>query len=287
LEYKWLQSFIVAAQTCNFRTAAEQLHLSQPSITVHIQQLEEFLHVQLFKREKNRVQLTDAGKLFQVEAQQMVNQWEQSIERIRLASKGIQEKIIMAMTPLMVETILPHVIYQFINDNPSLEISILVEDSVNQDQAHIGISLLPTRYRHWHQELLIDSPLELVIPLDAYDDETGTYIDYEELFQTYTLFTHHHPTIWGELLRKLRETYILTKQVSISQSYVVKRLIKDGLGMSFLPRMIVRKERMEGRFNIVPFEDFPLPSVPVYLFYKESTQVPDGLLDLLQTRNYL
>lgn len=239
------------------------------------------------------MQLTDAGKLFQVEAQQMVNQWEQSIERIRLASKGIQEKIIMAMTPLMVETILPHVIYQFINDNPSLEISILVEDSakiedlVNQDQAHIGISLLSTRYRHWHQELLIDSPVELVIPLDAYDDETGTYIDYEELFQTYTLFTHHHPTIWGELLRKLRETYVFTKQVSISQSYVVKRLIKDGLGMSFLPRMIVRKERMEGRFNIVPFEDFPLPSVPVYLFYKESTQVPDGLLDLLQTRNYL
>ncbi len=68
---------------------------------------------------------------------------------------------------------------------------------------------------------------------------------------------------------------------------MVKRLIKDGLGLSFLPRMIVRKERMEGRFNIVPFEDFPLPSVPVYLFYKESTQVPDGLVDLLQTRNYL
>ncbi|MBL3728361.1 LysR family transcriptional regulator [Lysinibacillus sp. HST-98] len=293
MEYKWLQSFIVAAQTCNFRTAAEQLHLSQPSITVHIQQLEEFLHVQLFKREKNRVQLTDTGRLFQVEAQEMVKQWELSIERIRLASKGIQEKVMIAMTPLMVETILPHVIYQFINDNPSLEISILVEDSakiedlVNQDQAHIGISLLPTRYRHWHQELLIDSPLEFVIPLDAYDDETGTYIDYEELFQTYTLFTHHHPTIWGELLRKLREKYVLTKQVSISQSYVVKRLIKDGLGLSFLPRMIVRKERMEGRFNIVPFEDLPLPSVPVYFFYKESTQVPDGLLDLLQTRNYL
>ena len=293
LEYKWVQSFIVAAQTCNFRTAAEQLHLSQPSITVHIQQLEGFLHVQLFKREKNRVQLTDAGKLFQLEAQHMMSQWEQSIERIRLASKGIQEKMIIAMTPLMVETILPHVIYQFSNDNPTLEISILVEDLikiedlVNQDKAHIGISLLPTRYRQWYQELLIDSPLELVIPLDAYDDETGTYIDYEELFQTYTLFTHHHPTIWGELLRKLREKYVLTKQVSISQSYVVKRFIKDGLGMSFLPRMIVRKERMEGRFNIVPFEAFPFPSVPVYLFYKESTQVTQGLVDVLQTRNYL
>ncbi|KPN89653.1 LysR family transcriptional regulator [Lysinibacillus sp. ZYM-1] len=293
MEYKWIQSFIVAAQTCNFRTAAQQLHLSQPSITVHIQQLEEFLHVQLFKRERNRVQLTDAGKLFQLEAQQMIHQWEQSIERIRLASKGVQEKVIIAMTPLMVETILPHVMYQFMNDNPALEISILVEDSakiedlVNQHQAHIGISLLPTRFRHWHQELLIESPLELVIPLDAYDDETGTYIDNEELFQTYTLFTHHHPTIWDELLHKLRENYVLTKHVSISQSYVVKRLIKDGLGMSFLPRMIVRKERMEGRFNIVPFEGFTLPNVPVYLYYKDSTKVPNGLLALLLTRNYL
>ncbi len=44
---------------------------------------------------------------------------------------------------------------------------------------------------------------------------------------------------------------------------------------------------MEGRFNIVPFEAFPLPSVPVYLFYKESTQVTQGLVDVLQTRNYL
>ncbi|MFJ7917195.1 MULTISPECIES: substrate-binding domain-containing protein [unclassified Lysinibacillus] len=179
------------------------------------------------------------------------------------------------------------------NENPAIEISILVEDSakiedlINNDQADIGISLLPTRYRHWHQELLVESPLELVIPLDACDDETGAYIDYEELLQTYTLFTHHHPTIWVDLLHKLEEKYVVTKQVSISQSYVVKRLIKDGLGMSFLPRMIVRRERMEGRFNIIPFEEITFPSVPVYLFYKDSVEIPEGLLCLFQTREYL
>ncbi|MGE7946776.1 LysR family transcriptional regulator [Lysinibacillus sp. NPDC093688] len=293
MDYKWIQSFVVAAKSCNFRVAAEELHLSQPSITVHIHQLEQFLNVKLFKREKNRVQLTEAGQLFLIEAQQIIHQWDKSIERFQLATKGIEEKLIIAMTPLMVETILPHVIYQFINENPSIEISILVEDSakiedlINSDQAHIGISLLPTCYRHWHQELLVESPLELVIPLDAFDDETGAYIEYEELFQTYTLFTNHHPTIWKELLHKLQEKYVVTKQVSISQSYVVKRLIKDGLGMSFLPRMIVRRERMEGRFNIVPFDEIALPSVPVYLFYKDSVRVPEELLCLFQTRDYL
>ncbi|OXS73007.1 hypothetical protein B1B04_13655 [Lysinibacillus sp. KCTC 33748] len=275
MDYKWIQSFVVAAKSCNFRMAAEELHLSQPSITVHIHHLEQFLNVKLFKREKKRVQLTEAGHLFLVEAQQIIHQWDKSIERFQLATKGIEEKLIIAMTPLMVETILPHVIYQFINEHPSIEILILVEDSakiedlINRDQAHIGISLLPTRYRHWNQELLVESPLELVIPLDAFDDETGAYIDYEEL------------------LHKLQEKYVVTKQVSISQSYVVKRLIKDGLGMSFLPRMIVRRERMEGRFNIVPFDEIALPSVPVYLFYKESIRVPEELLCLFQTRDYL
>lgn len=293
LDYKWIQSFIVAAKYCNFRVAAEELHLSQPSITVHIHQLERSLNVKLFKREKNRVQLTEAGRLFLIEAQQIIHQWEKSIERFQLATKGIKEKLVIAMTPLMVETILLHVIYQFINENPSIEISILVEESakiedlIHNNKAHIGISLLPTHYRHWRQELVVESPLELVIPLDAFDDETGAYIDYEELFQTYTLFTHHHPTIWGDLLHKIQEKYVVTKQVSISQSYVVKRLIKDGLGISFLPRMIVRRERMEGRFNIVPFDEIDLPSVPVYLFYKDSVQVPEELLSLFQTRDYL
>ncbi|MGE7840848.1 LysR family transcriptional regulator [Lysinibacillus sp. NPDC093712] len=293
MDYKWIKTFIVAAKSCNFRMAAEELHVSQPSITVHIHLLEEFLNVSLFYREKNRVQLTEAGQLFLTEALQIRQQWEKSIERFQLVTKGVQEKIIIAMTPLMVETILPHVIYQFINENPTIEISILVEESskieeiIHNGKAHIGISLFPTRYRHWCQELLVDSPLELVIPLDAFDDETGAYIDYEELFQTYTLFTHHHPTIWEDLLHQINHKYVYSKQVSISQSYVVKRLIKDGLGMSFLPRMIVRRERMEGRFNIVPFTEFALPSVPVYLFYKDSVQVPQKLLQLFMTRDYL
>jgi LysR family transcriptional repressor of citA len=44
---------------------------------------------------------------------------------------------------------------------------------------------------------------------------------------------------------------------------------------------------MEGRFNIVPFTEFALPSVPVYLFYKDSVQVPQELLQLFMTRDYL
>lgn len=110
MNYLWIQSFIVAAKTCNFRKAAEHLNLSQPSITVHIHELEDFLQVKLFKREKNRVRLTEAGKAFLIEAEEISNQLENSLERFHLLQKGYRDKCMIAITPMMVETILPHLI---------------------------------------------------------------------------------------------------------------------------------------------------------------------------------
>ncbi|MHC8521992.1 LysR family transcriptional regulator [Rossellomorea sp. H39__3] len=40
MELNWLRTFIAASQTRNFRKASEQLYISQPSVSVHIKQLE-------------------------------------------------------------------------------------------------------------------------------------------------------------------------------------------------------------------------------------------------------
>lgn len=64
METKWLKSFVVAGKTENFREAAEILYISQPSITVHIHQLEDYLQIQLFKRESGKVALTEEEILF-------------------------------------------------------------------------------------------------------------------------------------------------------------------------------------------------------------------------------
>ena len=64
MEYQWLKTFCIAAETLNFRKAAEILLMSQPSVTVHIKLLEEHIGIQLFERNKNRVTLTPEGKFF-------------------------------------------------------------------------------------------------------------------------------------------------------------------------------------------------------------------------------
>ena len=289
MDLKWLETFIVAAKTENFRIAAEKLHLSQPSITVHIHQLEQFLDVKLFMRENNRVALTKEGKQFLIEAQKMLESIESGVKQFKVTTGQIKEPIVGVMSPLLVETTLPHVLYHFGIHNPQYDLSILIEESAKIEEmiaskkAHIGISLFPSKHRHTQSELLLESPLELVVPLDEYDDETGMAIDIEQLFNEYSFFINHIPSVSDEINHQIKLYFPSMKTISISQSYIVKRFIKDGLGISFLPKMITRREMMEGRFNVIPFSHFELPTVQVFLLMKKDYDVSNDLVELIKT----
>src|SRR5690348_2697921 len=71
--------FLECARLKNFSRAAELLHMSQPSVSFHINQLEDWLGAPLFTRHGKRVELTEAGVYLQSQAPQILS----GIELIR------------------------------------------------------------------------------------------------------------------------------------------------------------------------------------------------------------
>ena len=61
MDLKWMETFIVVVEEGSFRAAAKRFYLSQPTITVHIQSLEQSLGVKLFERIHTKVTITRAG----------------------------------------------------------------------------------------------------------------------------------------------------------------------------------------------------------------------------------
>ncbi len=88
MELRHIRYFIAVADLLNFTKAAQQLHIAQPPLSRQIRQLEDELGVELFARNKRRIQLTRAGRIFLEEARKLAVQAEHAREAAQRAQQG-------------------------------------------------------------------------------------------------------------------------------------------------------------------------------------------------------
>ncbi len=80
--------FVAVAEELHFSRAAQRLNISQPPLSKHIQDMEETLGAVLFSRTKRRVELTDAGRIFLVEARAALVQAKHAVETVQRVGRG-------------------------------------------------------------------------------------------------------------------------------------------------------------------------------------------------------
>ena len=87
MELRVLEYFIMVAKEGNITRAAERLHITQPTLSRQLSDLEKELNTQLFIRGKRSIVLTESGQLLMQRAQELVNLVAKT-ERDLLESKG-------------------------------------------------------------------------------------------------------------------------------------------------------------------------------------------------------
>src|SRR5215471_2201425 len=88
VELRHLRYFVAVGEAEHFGRTAARLHVVQPALTRQVQQLEDELGCALFARLKRGVRLTEAGKVFLAEAQRLLADLDQSVDRTRLVAQG-------------------------------------------------------------------------------------------------------------------------------------------------------------------------------------------------------
>lgn len=290
MEIKWLKTFITAVETGNFRIASEKLYISQPSITVHIKQLEERLNVQLFERHHTQIKLTAAGRLFYPLALNIIKNIDESCRAVQLLSQQNKIQLAVALSPLLAETNLPQIIYQFSINYPEYEIDIIVEDSKYMDElilsnkVQLAICIGKSKMKKIHSEKINSSPLKLIYPLQAGEENTPHYKQLQELIKKFPLFSGHlEETLEAETL--LQKEFPHLRKRTIKQCHIIKQFVKDGLGMAFLPESIIDQDLKDGLITSYHFSLFYLDSVDLYMrhFREEENLWP--LLQAIREAN--
>ncbi|MGG3562166.1 LysR family transcriptional regulator [Neobacillus rhizosphaerae] len=274
MEFQWLNTFVTAADCGNFRRTAELLYISQPSVTVHIKQLEKELGILLFHREGKKIKLTEEGKRYLINAKRLLEVYQQGLEDLNTFSQGYTRTLTLGISPLIADTILPYVLKSYTKQYPEVEISVKIIESVEIEQAvlreevDLGLSCLNSTNQSLICKLLAKDSVILVAPHDGRDSESAPPLDEEEVLTSHYLLTHNHPGYWDLLSRVVKSKYPSIRMMKVSQVHITKRFIIEGLGVSFLPTSTVRRELLEGRLIEVYCESINLPEANTYAIMK-------------------
>src|SRR5246127_2548271 len=131
MEIQQLRYVGAVAQTGNFSRAAEQCHVSQPSLSQQILKLEEELGERLFDRMKRHVRLTAHGEGFLPRALKILEEVDVAKREASDAQKLLRGRLIVGVLPTIAPYLLPEVLVLFARKFPGVEI-VVHEDTTAQ-----------------------------------------------------------------------------------------------------------------------------------------------------------
>ncbi|WP_106497472.1 LysR family transcriptional regulator [Lentibacillus sp. Marseille-P4043] len=286
MDMRTLEMFILAAECENFRMVAEKMFITQPAVTFQIRQLEKELGNKLFIKSGRNIALTELGRLFYIEAKEIIAQYNKSINTINRFQQGYYKTIRVAISALLADTILPSILRQYTERYPHVELSIQVLESeqisnvVFSGEVDIGLSCLPG-LSTVNSVKFYEEPVSLVCSHDGYDAETGPIIDARGLLEGHIIFSDNHPAYWGSIKEQLKASVNTYKLMKVNQSHITKRFVLEGIGVSFLPKSIINREMMEGRLLEVPVPFMNLPTASMYIVYKYDHQLESDFVKFI------
>jgi DNA-binding transcriptional LysR family regulator len=124
MELRHVRYFVAVAETLSFRQASKQLHVSQPSLSVQIKQLEDELGVPLFRRSKRRVEITRAGEVFLSAAREILLRLQQASAAALQAETGEAGTIRLGFIPTASFHILPRFIEKIRSTLPLVNVEL-------------------------------------------------------------------------------------------------------------------------------------------------------------------
>ena len=291
MRLRQLQCFVVLAEELSFTRAAQRLNMSQPPLSTQIQTLERELGVDLINRTSRKVALTRAGELFRQRANNMLDQYERSLQEIREVQQGQDGMVEIGTTGSILRGGLSELLSSFTASHPRITLRVHEQSPVAQinevRRRRTDVSFnrsiphgeeLAYEYA-WQEELvaLVRSDHRLAGRADVWvtdlrDDQFVVLqpesSDFAAYVMSYIVASGYRPRI--------------SQQVIDAQS--IPSLVAAGFGVSIVPAGIAKLTT--GPLVFLPIRPDP-PHSEVYMVYHQDDPTPALRVFLAEARRML
>ena len=170
MELHQLRYFCAVARAGNFTRAAEQEHVSQPSLSQQVLKLEDELGTRLFDRLGRSIRLTASGEAFLPKAEAVLRQLSQAKLEIREMSGVEKGTVTVGTIPTIAPYFLPARLSSFARQHPQIQVSVVEEitpvllEKLQEGRIDLALLALPVVGDHFVSQELLREPLYLVVP---------------------------------------------------------------------------------------------------------------------------
>ena len=249
-----LHTFLTLCQTMNYRLAAEHLHLSQPAVTKQIQSLEQSLQTKLFYYDGHTLHKTE--KCLLLERYAISQQYQ--FEELQLAIADRKRlKLRIGATKTIGDYVLLDAIKEYLSC-PGHELSLVVDNTKHLlqmlDENQLDFAVIEGTFSKTKYDSYL-LRMEPFVGICARENPLcGRHVSIEELLGE-TIIVREE----GSGTRRIFEERLMAsgyelsdfyREVSISSFVSIKALVADGIGISFLYRSVVSKEKDIGIFTV-------------------------------------
>jgi LysR family cyn operon transcriptional activator len=225
MELRHLRYFIQAAELQHFTRAARALHVSQPTLSLQIRQLEEEVGAPLFERVGRHVRLTEPGELFYSYARRALRELEagqQGINELKGLTRGV---LSLGVTYSLSARLLPPLLVAYAGQHPGVRLSVTVGNTSEVEQGllagrfDVGFAYLSAKFAGLTAAPLFEEDVVVVL-------QAGHPLAQREALR------------WGDLLD--------LDWVLASEGYSTRRLIDEHLARAGLsPRIVLESSDVD------------------------------------------
>ena len=280
MDHRYLRYFIAVAEELSFTRAAERLHTVQPSLSQQIRRLEEIVGTPLFHREKHRLHLTEAGRIFLQESRTILQYTDRAIALARQAARAEAGFMTIGFVPGVEGKIFPRILPILHAKYPDIELSLRSLTSPQQlvalqnREINIGFMRPPVDDPEITAEVILRDKIIVALPgthpltkLKRVPVRSLVNLPLLQVSRTTAPLLHDKTKEIAETAGVIFNSILPAENVLMSLSEVA-----SGLGFCLLPDYV--RQMLPPNVVVRPLDCDPEPEIPLVVAHRKDDRLP-------------
>lgn len=273
-----LQIFLKVVKTGSVTKASEELHLTQPAVSIQLKNFQNQFDIPLMEVVGRKIYITHFGREIAETAENIIDQ----VYAINYKTMEYKGQLTGRLKISVVSTgkyVMPFFLSDFINQHPGVELLMdvtnknkVVKSLENNEVDFALVSILPTKL-NVHKLDLLQNKLYLVGNTNTRFKEPSVTKD---IFRELPLLFREK----GSGTRQTMESFIernnipFQKKMELTSNEAVKQAILAGLGYSIMPLIGIKSELHNNELQIIPVKGLPIKTVWSLIWLKGKSHSP-------------